>query len=120
MVSLPYEIHINENVYNEAIDKLNILSEDEIKFDNFISEKFETLENNLNFNTSNKIEENKTPVEDKIEDKKRKKAIYELLKFYKKANCDKSIKFKLSPFKPLTEPKKIQMNGRIILNKQEN
>ena len=109
MVSLPYEIHINENVYNEAIDKLNILSEDEIKFDNFISEKFETLENNLNFNTSNKIE-----------DKKRKKAIYELLKFYKKANCDKSIKFKLSPFKPLTEPKKIQMNGRIILNKQEN
>ena len=120
MASLPYEIQFNENIYDEAIDKLNILSEDGIKFNNFISEKFESLENKMNFKKSNKIEENKISKDDKNGDKKRKKAIYELLKFYKKANCDKSLKFKLSPFKPLIEPKKIQMDGRIILNNQEN
>ena len=105
----------NDNIAKDEIEKLNILFDDKIDLDDFISEKikgFEGLEFNCNINKNNNNMES--------ESKRRQKAIYELLNFYKKANCDKSSKFKLSPFKPLIKPKTIQMNKRILLNIQEN
>ncbi len=112
----------NKNINREEIEKLNILFDDKIDLHNFISkqlEGFEVLENSINKNEYNKKIELKNNEKDKKEDKRRKNAIYELLNFYKKANCDKSLKFKLSPFKPLIKPKLIQMNKRILLNVQE-
>ena len=112
----------NKNINREEIEKLNILFDDKIDLHNFISkqlEGFEVLENSINKNECNKKIELKNNENDKKEDKRRKNAIYELLNFYKKANCDKSLKFKLSPFKPLIKPKLIQMNKRILLNVQE-
>ena len=113
----------NDNLNKEEIEKINILFDDKIDLHNFVSEKiegFEVLEDNNTINKYNKKMESESIEKDKKEDKRRKKAIYELLNFYKKANCDKGLKFKLSPFKQLIEPKKIKMNGRILLNKQEN
>ena len=113
----------NDNINKEEIEKLNILFDDRINLHDFLTEKlegFEGLEYNCNINESNKKIESENIEKDKKEDKRRKKAIYELLNFYKKANCDKGLKFKLSPFKQLIEPKKIKMNGRILLNKQDN
>ena len=113
----------NDNINKEEIEKLNILFDDRIDLHDFLTEKiegFEGLEYNCNINESNKKMESENIEKDKKEDKRRKKAIYELLNFYKKANCDKCSKFKLSPFKPLIKPKIIQMNKRILLNIQEN
>ena len=112
---------INDNIYNETMDKLNNIFGEGIEFHNFISEKLEDKANNSNSCELDIIKDyNNHSKENRIEDKRRKKAIYELLNFYKKANCDKGLKFKLSPFKQLIEPKKIKMNGRILLNKQDN
>ena len=113
----------NDNLNKEEIEKINILFDDKIDLHNFITAKiegFEVLEDNNTINEYNKKIESERIEKDKREDKKRKKAIYELLNFYKKANCDKSLKFKLSPFKPLMKPKIIQMNKRVLLNIQEN
>ena len=113
----------NDNLNKEEIEKINILFDDKIDLHNFVSEKiegFEVLEDNNTINKYNKKMESESIEKDKKEDKRRKKAIYELLNFYKKANCDKSLKFKLSPFKPLMKPKIIQMNKRVLLNVQEN
>ena len=113
----------NDNIAKDEIEKLNILFDDKIDLDDFISKKikgFEGLEFNCNINKNNKNLESERIEKDKNKDKRRQKAIYELLNFYKKANCDKSSKFKLSPFKPLIKPKIIQMNKRILLNIQEN
>ena len=111
---------INDNIYNETMDKLNNIFGEGIEFHNFISEKLEDKANNSNNSELDIIKDDNHSKENRIEDKRRKKAIYELLNFYKKANCDKGLKFKLSPFKQLIEPKKIKMNGRILLNKQDN
>ena len=111
---------INDNIYNETMDKLNNIFGEGIEFHNFISEKLEDKANNSNNCELDIIKDGNHSKENRIEDKRRKKAIYELLNFYKKANCDKGLKFKLSPFKQLIEPKKIKMNGRILLNKQDN
>ena len=131
MASSPYEFQINyeekiqkekiDNIYNETMNKLNNLFGEGIEFQNFISAKYEDNEAILdNIKKLHFIEEDKVSEKNELETKKRKKAIYELLKIYKKANCDKSLKFKLSPFKGLIEPIKIKMDGRILLNKQEN
>ena len=111
---------INDNIYNETMDKLNNLFGEGIEFHNYLSEKLEVKANNSNSCELDIIKDDNHSKENRIEDKRRKKAIYELLNFYKKANCDKGLKFKLSPFKQLIEPKKIKMNGRILLNKQDN
>ena len=119
MTSTSYEFQIN--IYNETMDKLNNIFGEGIEFHNILSEKLEDKANNSNSCELDRIKDyNNHSKENRIEDKRRKKAIYELLNFYKKANCDKGLKFKLSPFKQLIEPKKIKMNGRILLNKQEN
>ena len=113
----------NDNLNKEEIEKINILFDDKIDLHNFITAKiegFEVLEDNNTINEYNKKIESESIEKDKKEDKRRKKAIYELLNFYKKANCNKSLKFKLSPFKPLMKPKIIQMNKRVLLNVQEN
>ena len=113
----------NDNLNKEEIEKINILFDDKIDLHNFITAKiegFEVLEDNNTINEYNKKIESERIEKDKREDKRRKKAIYELLNFYKKANCNKSLKFKLSPFKPLMKPKLIQMNKRVLLNVQEN
>ena len=113
----------NDNLNKEEIEKINILFDDKIDLHNFITAKiegFEVLEDNNTINEYNKKIESERIEKDKREDKRRKKAIYELLNFYKKANCNKSLKFKLSPFKPLMKPKIIQMNKRVLLNVQEN
>ena len=113
----------NDNLNKEEIEKINILFDDKIDLHNFITAKiegFEVLEDNNTINEYNKKIESESIEKDKKEDKRRKKAIYELLNFYKKANCNKSLKFKLSPFKPLMKPKIIQMNKRVLLNIQEN
>ena len=111
---------INDNIYNETMDKLNNIFGEGIEFHNFLSEKIEDKANNSNICELDIMKDYNHSKENRIEDKRRKKAIYELLNFYKKANCDKGLKFKLSPFKQLIEPKKIKMNGRILLNKQDN
>ena len=111
---------INDNIYNETMDKLNNIFGEGIEFHNYLSEKLEVKANNSNSCELDIIKDDNHSKENRIEDKRRKKAIYELLNFYKKANCDKGLKFKLSPFKQLIEPKKIKMNGRILLNKQDN
>ena len=111
---------INDNIYNETMDKLNNLFGEGIEFHNYLSEKLEVKANNSKSCELDIIKDDNHSKENRIEDKRRKKAIYELLNFYKKANCDKGLKFKLSPFKQLIEPKKIKMNGRILLNKQDN
>ena len=111
---------INDNIYNETMDKLNNLFGEGIEFHNYLSEKLEVKANNSNSCELDIMKDYNHSKENRIEDKRRKKAIYELLNFYKKANCDKGLKFKLSPFKQLIEPKKIKMNGRILLNKQDN
>ena len=111
---------INDNIYNETMDKLNNIFGEGIEFHNYLSEKLEVKANNSNSCELDIIKDDNYSKENRIEDKRRKKAIYELLNFYKKANCDKGLKFKLSPFKQLIEPKKIKMNGRILLNKQDN
>ena len=114
---------LNGSVNKDEINKLNILFDERIDLNKFISEKIEGLEG-LEYDSRNdevdKNEESK--INDKFDkkDKRRKKAIYELLNFYKKANCDKSLKFKLSPFKPLIKPKIIEMDKRILLNTKEN
>ena len=88
--------------------------------------KLSDHEDSLNGINSKKVNHSNTNTnkEKKIKNKStnnmRKKAIYELLGYYKKANCDKSLKFKMSPFKPLIKPKIIQMNGRVLLNKMDN
>ena len=113
----------NDNLNKEEIEKINILFDDKIDLHNFITAKiegFEVLEDNNTINEYNKKIESESIEKDKKEDKRRKKAIYELLNFYKKANCNKSLKFKLSPFKPLMKPKIIQMNKRVLVNIQEN
>ena len=130
MATTTFEFHINyedkiqkdnnDNIYNETMNKLNNIFGEKIGFHNFSSEKLEDKANHSNNLELDIIEENNHSEKNKIEDKRRKEAIYELLNFYKKANCGKSLKFKLSPFKRLIEPKKIKMNGRILLNKQEN
>ena len=111
---------INDNIYNETMDKLNNIFGEGIEFHNYLSEKLEVKANNSNSCELDIMKDYNHSKENRIEDKRRKKAIYELLNFYKKANCDKGLKFKLSPFKQLIEPKKIKMNGRILLNKQDN
>ena len=111
---------INDNIYNETMDKLNNIFGEGIEFHNYLKEKLEVKANNSNSCELDIIKDDNHSKENRIEDKRRKKAIYELLNFYKKANCDKGLKFKLSPFKQLIEPKKIKMNGRILLNKQDN
>ena len=119
MNSNPCEFQINyeenlklendENLFQKVMEQLNKNFGEEIEISNLVSNK-----------KLNEIEKNKNSDSNAIEDKRRKKAITELLKYYKKANVDKTIKFKLSPFKRLMKPKKIQMNGRILLNNQEN
>ena len=119
-IKIIYEENIQkenrEKIYEEILDKLNGLFGEKIELNNIPANLLEGERNNeIDKKESNNYKENNVK-----EDKKRKKAIYELLKFYKKANVDKSFKFKLSPFRRLIEPKKIQMDGRILLNKQEN
>lgn len=100
------------------MNKLNSLFEEQINLNNFIKENIDNQERVEDIKILDKIEKKKSQDNNDIQDKRRKKAIYELLKYYKKANVDKSLKFKLSPFRRLIKPKKIQMNGRILLNKQ--
>ena len=119
-IKIIYEENIQkenrEKIYGETLDKLNGLFGEKIELNNIPANLLEGEGNNeIDKKESNNYKENNVK-----EDKKRKKAIYELLKFYKKANVDKSLKFKLSPFRRLIEPKKVQMDGRILLNKQEN
>ena len=111
---------INDKIYNETMDKLNNIFGEGIEFHNILSEKLDDNANNSNSCELDIKKDYNYSKENRIEENRRKKAIYELLNFYKKANCDKGLKFKLSPFKQLIKPKKIKMNGRILLNKQEN
>ena len=119
-IKIIYEENIQkenrEKIYEEILDKLNGLFGEKIELNKIPANLLEGEGNN----EIDKKERNNYKENNVNEDKKRKKAIYELLKFYKKANVDKSLKFKLSPFRRLIEPKKIQMDGRILLNKQEN
>ena len=128
MNSIPKEFQINydenflkeydELIFDETMNKLNSLFEEQINLNNFIKENIDNQERVEDIKILDKIEKKKSQDNNDIQDKRRKKAIYELLKYYKKANVDKSLKFKLSPFRRLIKPKKIQMNGRILLNKQ--
>ena len=117
-----YPKELNNNINKDEINKLNILFDETIDLNKFISEKIEGLEG-LEYNSRIELvcknEEEKITEKIDKKDKRRKKAIYELLNFYKKANCDKSLKFKLSPFKPLIKPKIIEMDKRILLNTKE-
>ena len=128
MNSIPKEFQINyeenfikeydERIFDETMNKLNSLFEEQIDLNNCIKENVDNQERVEDSKIFDKIEKKKSQDNNDIQDKRRKKAIYELLKYYKKANVDKSLKFKLSPFRRLIKPKKIQMNGRILLNKQ--
>ena len=113
----------NDKIEDEAMNKLNRIIGERIDLQNFLNKKlegFEELEYKLNVLKSGYKEDKKTQEMIEKDNNMRKKAIYELLGIYKKANCDKSLKFKMSPFKPLIKPKIIQMNGRVLLNKMEN
>ena len=113
----------NDKIEDEAMNKLNRIIGERIDLQNFLNEKlegFEELEYKLNVLKSGYKEDKKTQEMIGKDNNMRKKAIYELLGYYKKANCDKSLKFKMSPFKPLIKPKIIQMNGRVLLNKMDN
>ena len=128
MNSIPKEFQINydenflkeydELIFDETMNKLNSLFEEQIDLNNCIKENVDNQERVDDIKIIDNIEKEKSQDNNDIHDKRRKKAIYELLKYYKKANVDKSLKFKLSPFRRLIKPKKIQMNGRILLNKQ--
>ena len=113
----------NVKIDDEAMNKLNRIIGERKDLRNFLNEKlegFEELEYKLNKIKPEKKEDSKTQEIMEKDNNNRKRAIYELLEFYKKANCDKSLKFKMSPFKPLIKPKIIQMKGRVLLNKTEN
>ena len=105
-IKIIYEENIQkenrEKIYEEILDKLNGLFGEKIELNNIPANLLEGEGNN----EIDKKERNNYKENNVNEDKKRKKAIYELLKFYKKANVDKSLKFKLSPFRRLIEPKK--------------
>ena len=111
------------NIFNISFnddDKNDIYLKDFISNDNIFDEEIEDhLENKLNQKGQiNKISEQSTKVNEKSKEviKKNKKFIKEILDILRKPLSKKSTSFYDSPFKPLTKPKKISMDGKIILN----
>ena len=81
-----YPKELNNNINKDEINKLNILFDETIDLNKFISEKIEGLEG-LEYNSRIELvcknEEEKITEKIDKKDKRRKKAIYELLNFYK-------------------------------------
>ena len=111
------------NIFNISFNddnKNDIYLKDFISNDNIFDEEIEDhLENKLNRKGQiNKISEQSTKVNEKNKEviKKNKKFIKEILDILRKPLSKKSTSFYDSPFKPLIKPKKISMDGKIILN----
>ena len=56
----------------------------------------------------------------KQEEDQKQKAINEILEILKYPNSDKNVRISSSPFKPLLQPKKISMVGRVFFNSNLN
>ena len=56
----------------------------------------------------------------KQEEDQKQKAINELLEILKYPHSDKNVRISSSPFKPLLQPKKISMVGRVFFNSNSN
>ena len=54
------------------------------------------------------------------EEKRKQKAIDEILEILKYLHSDKNIRISSSPFKPLLQPKKVSMVGRVFFNNSSN
>ena len=106
---------------------VNFSIENDIDLDNFLSQKFEGLNEYDNL-IENNYEENKNEENEEIqqieemnkneekENKKNEHASEEIFEIIKKAWGDKTLKFKKSPFKRLLKPKQFSLDGRILLN----
>jgi hypothetical protein len=85
--------------------------------DNFYEEEKE----NENCNNIEDIEEENFVLEEILSDlnmekqTKKNKACEEILNILKNPIIDNSISIEFSPFKPLLKPKKIPMNGRVLI-----
>ena len=106
---------------------VNFSIENNIDLDNFLSKKFEGLNEYDNL-LENNYEENKNEDNEEIqqiedlnkneeeENEKIEHASEEIFEIIKKAWGDKTLRFKKSPFKRLIKPKKFSLDGRILLN----
>ena len=56
----------------------------------------------------------------KQEEDQKQKAINEILEILKYPHSDKNVRISSSPFKPLLQPKKISMVGRVFFNSNSN
>ena len=120
----------NIRMKESDLNKLQLLFDDKIGernkslFHNRILENFyEKEKENENENSSNieDIEEENCVLEEILSDLnkenqiKKNKACEEILDIFKKPIIDNPISIKFSPFKPLLKPKKISMNGRVLI-----
>ena len=99
---------INENSINlekegEIINKQDF-EEDIKERDIILNDILEDLNKNVLINIKNQEEDSK------------QKAIKELLEILKYPHSDKDIRMGISPFKPLLQPKKVSMVGRVFYN----
>ena len=115
-----------ENDEIDLINGFNFSFYNDIELANFLSMKFEGL-NELDNYEDNKNENNiilKNTIEDlnqkEIENNRTIKGQEEILEIIKRAWGDKTYRFKNSPFKRLIKPKKFSLVGRILLKVTEN
>ena len=90
--------------YEEYLINKQDFEEDNIERDIILNDILEDLNKNIEININQQQEDSK------------QKAIEEILEILKYNQSDKDIRSEISPFKPMQEPKKISMVGRVFYN----
>ena len=90
--------------YEEYLINKQDFEEDNKERDIILNDILEDLNKNIEININQQQEDSK------------QKAIEEILEILKYNQSDKDIRAEISPFKPMQEPKKISMVGRVFYN----
>ena len=90
--------------YEEYLINKQDFEEDNKERDIILNDILEDLNKNIEININQQQEDSK------------QKAIEEILEILKYNQSDKDIRSEISPFKPMQEPKKISMVGRVFYN----
>lgn len=112
--SFPQKQSLEENELEiEQFNEFNNSFQNDIKLENFLSQKLNGLNDFIDNNDEN-INENKIEDSNQNREKENIQGLEEILEIIRRAWGDKTFRIKKSPFKRLIKPKRFSLAGRIL------